>query len=112
MSRKTIDFSKPLQTVNGEPVTIVTMDGRGEYPVLGYIGDAPRPSSWSLTGKRDLLDENPYDFDLVNVPEYRYLCLYRGGANVVASLAYESRAEAEEFSNSVDGFIKIVEVEL
>ena len=34
------DFTKPVQTRSGLPVTIITTEGRCNGEIIGYIGDA------------------------------------------------------------------------
>ena len=34
-----IDFTKPVETVTGIPVQIISTSGREPYPVIGYVGE-------------------------------------------------------------------------
>ena len=34
-----IDWTKPVMTIAGEAVTLITTKGRGNQPVIGYLGD-------------------------------------------------------------------------
>jgi len=45
-----IDITKPVRTISREPVTIISDKGRGEYPLLGYVGDSDDLRSWMLDG--------------------------------------------------------------
>jgi hypothetical protein len=45
-----IDITKPVRTISGEPVTIISDKGRGHYPLLGYVGDSDQLRSWMLDG--------------------------------------------------------------
>lgn len=63
----TINFNKPLQTRDGQPVTILSTSGRDQYPVVGYIGDDVALYSWTNEGKMYADGSNSYD--LQNVPE-------------------------------------------
>lgn len=59
-----IDFSKPVETVDGRPVTILSTEGRGNWPVIGYVGDEDVLSLWtrygtSASGKRRNLRNVP-----------------------------------------------------
>ena len=48
---KMTDFTKPVQTRSGLPVTIITTKGRGEYPVIGYVGSNKMLSMWNAQGE-------------------------------------------------------------
>jgi hypothetical protein len=67
-----IDWSQPVQTKEtpSRKVEIVTTKGRGEYPVLGYIGDLKILSSWTTSGNVRL-DALPSDVDLENAPTWK-----------------------------------------
>lgn len=39
------------QTRSGEPVEIITTEGRGNYPIVGYIGDEVETQAWRENGK-------------------------------------------------------------
>lgn len=60
-----IDFTKPLQTKDGRQVTLKFSDGRGQWPVRGYVGDADELCAWTATGQYYEGRESPTD--LVNV---------------------------------------------
>ena len=72
-----IDMSKKYQTVGGdtddgefpEPVRIVCVDGPGNYPVLGFVGDDTKSYRWTIGGKargegissmHDLVEVSPW----------------------------------------------------
>ena len=64
---KKLDLTKPLQTLNGLPVELISMNGRSPYRLIGYIGDNCYVSSWDENGHRDrFVNESN---DLINVPE-------------------------------------------
>lgn len=71
-----IDFTKPVQTRRGYPVMILTTDGRGNYPVVGYIRESTDVHTWMSSGRYCTGPEGP--LDLINVPEKRvvYVNLY------------------------------------
>lgn len=94
-----LDFTKPLETQNGQPVTIISMEARGEYSVLAYIGEADTPSSFTTEGK--FFRAGKSDYDLRNVapkPVEREVYV---NVNTVGSRPmsiggnYDSRAEAD-----------------
>jgi hypothetical protein len=63
-----IDITKKYQTRDGDPVEFITDKGRGEYPIIGYIGDNDTVDVWTQDGKfspsldhaRDLIEVSPY----------------------------------------------------
>ena len=88
---KAIDFTKPLRTKSGQAVTLLSTEARGDYAVLGYMGDNSSISSWTKSGRFDL--DGPSSFDLENIPEKRvaYVNCYESGG----VYTYESRARAD-----------------
>ena len=74
-----IDYTKPVQTVSGEPVEIITTKGRGKYPIVGYIASSWDLRTWTKYGTGVI--GNLGATDLINVPEkpktiVRYVILY------------------------------------
>lgn len=63
----TTDFTKPLQTVGGIRVRLVTTNGRYPYPVIGYVGRGNRPLSWTLEGRE--FEGHSGIYDLINTTE-------------------------------------------
>lgn len=61
-----IDWSKPVETQDGRDVTILSTDGRGSFPVVGYIQLSQDLRTWSTGGG---YTHQPCDIDLINVPE-------------------------------------------
>ena len=65
-----IDFNKPVRTKSGEPVEIVTTEGREPYPVIGYVEDSDVPECWAKDGRyKD--EEVTLSLDLENIPQKR-----------------------------------------
>ncbi|MGH6746419.1 hypothetical protein [Novosphingobium sp.] len=76
-----LDLTKPLQTRDGRSVVLITSEGRGKYPVLGYVGDDTGPTSGTSEGKYQAHTAQR-DEDLVNVadkPDVFYGSIYRFG---------------------------------
>jgi len=66
-----IDFTKPVETIDGTPVQIISTEGRGRYPILGYIGDESQyVTSWSSDGFY-LSDKSESDYNLRNKATWR-----------------------------------------
>lgn len=66
---KTVDLSKPVQTMNGNKVAIHTTNGRvSNYPVIGEMKEKDKwwTCTWSLEGKCSQRHDGN---NLVNVPE-------------------------------------------
>jgi hypothetical protein len=105
---KNIDFSKPLRTKDGLPVTLVTTAGREPYPVVGFIGDYYMPKCWTKTGNYSIV---PNEYDLVNVPEKQYVNLYHKENKVVAGIPRTRLEDAITDSAIEVGYIKTVEIE-
>ena len=72
---KMTDFTKPVQTRSGLPVTIITTEGRGVYPIIGYVDDSTLPAGWSKDG-RDGAHYSDYSYDLINIPEKRVMLIH------------------------------------
>ncbi len=66
-----IDLTKPLQTRSGDPVEVITVEGRGPYPIVGYISDsAVDLACWRSDGSYSC-DRTKHPFDLINTPVQR-----------------------------------------
>lgn len=78
-----LDFTKPLQTVNGKEVNIITAAGRGlsgqiPTPVMGYIGNSPNLTSWTKGGRHySHTDDRALDLIQTNL---RYANIYMDGS--------------------------------
>jgi hypothetical protein len=65
-----IDYSKPVCTKSGKPVTVLTTDAPGVFPVIGWMLDKyddAMPYRWQIDGSY-LLDE-PSWMDLIGTDE-------------------------------------------
>ena len=96
-----LDLTKPVQTVDGRSVTIITTGGRGGYPVIGYLEDSDGPYTWSAEGIYDIGSESTQD--LVNVPEERvvYVNIYEDFSAVHAT--YQAAYNASHANGRADG---------
>ena len=67
----TLDLTKPVQTRDGQPVKIITTEGRyPEFPIVGYIGSSEYLELWALDGSNRMTRRCD---DLVNVPEPKHV---------------------------------------
>lgn len=73
----TIDFTKPVETVEGIPVTIISNEGRGEYNNIGYVDNDPILRCWTNAG----IDDYYPTYNLQNTPEKikKWLNIYSSG---------------------------------
>jgi len=107
----TIDFNKPVQTTSDYPVEIKFTDGRGNYPVGGYISKGEVIMYWNKEGKSNLNDRQ---FDLINVPEKKvlYLNVYPSYSRFKAlGRAWTSRQIADHENDSSTGRIACIRIE-
>ena len=63
----TPEHEGPFCTRSGIPVDLRISDGRGYYPLIGYIGDSVSAFCWRADGLN--LDGNPRPNDLMNARE-------------------------------------------
>lgn len=91
---KTLDLTKPLQTMEGLPVTVISTKGRGACPVLGYVGVAEKLRAWSDTGVGGAGSWQ----SLMNVPppkQYRYMNVYRTADGFLQAGHWPNRSRLE-----------------
>lgn len=98
-----LDLSKPVQTRDGRPVTIITTKGRGTYPLVGYAGEENTElRSWRSDGIFFSGAIRP--LDLVNVEEKieltRWANMYKRNGQVVLSIMHRTREIADSFSGT------------
>lgn len=88
-----IDFTKPIRTKGGLPVTIISIRGRGNHPVIGYIGEKATLYSWTPSGLVWVHGQG-HENDLENVPDriVRYLNMYEKVK--FTSILHHSRLDA------------------
>jgi hypothetical protein len=75
------DKDLPCRTRNGAEVIILTTKARGDYPIVGHIGDSIELVSWTAEGKY-VINSNILEYlkDLVNIPR-----VIKGYMNVYSS---------------------------
>jgi hypothetical protein len=111
-AKPTIDFTKPLQTRMGDPVQLITTEGRGQYPIIGYIADSKTPATWTKDGNK--LQGVSRTEDLVNVPpakQVAYINVYAGDQSTGMYRLNDSRAEADERAQPTKGRVACVRIE-
>lgn len=102
-----IDFKKPVQTRRGYPVTILTTDGRGNYPVVGYIWERTDVHTWMRSGRYFADLEGP--LDLINVPEKRtaYVNIVKGAKRLKLYRTSQEAASAFDQDGPLIARVKI-----
>jgi len=104
-----IDWSKPVETMSGLPVTILTREARGPYPVLANVGQDPQYYSYTSEGSLYSGIESEYDLRNV-VPKpleqttVHYENVYKtsdGKGLKGGGITYETRARADEKATSI-----------
>lgn len=110
--RPAIDWDKPLQTRGGDPVTIITREGRGKYSVIGYIGDEDGMAQWLPDGR--FFDEEGHA-DIINVPEKPmqkevWFNIFKEDGTLRTGHRFDTRQEADDSPSGFDrvGCIKVV----
>jgi hypothetical protein len=62
-----IDFTKPVETVTGIPVQIISTSGREPYPVIGYVGEHSLAlDEWTSSGLYNVEELDYSDYNLRN----------------------------------------------
>ena len=106
----TPEHEGPFCTRSGIPVDLRISDGRGYYPLIGYIGDSVSAFLWRADGLN--LDGNPRPNDLMNareVPVARgfWINEYRSGV----TFGYpQTSLEDAILSQRSDNFIRTIHV--
>lgn len=106
-----LDLTKPLQTRDGRSVVLITSEGRGKYPVLGYVGADTGPKSWTSEGKYQA-HTGPHDEDLVNVEDKPaeivvYACGYISRSNPTGVPAAINVFDGQALSSIHDFQVKL-----
>lgn len=104
-----IDFKKPVQTRSGSPVTILTKEARGKYPLIGHIGESKTLSRWDKNGKLYAGDDQERDADLINVPEKRtaYVNIVKGAKRLKLYRTSQEAASAFDQDGPLIARVKI-----
>lgn len=67
-----IDINKRYVTRTGEAVQLLSTAGRGDYPVVGYMGASSNLKCWTIDGRSP-----SRFFDLIEAPPERWVNLYQ-----------------------------------
>lgn len=58
-----IDTSKPIRTIKGKPITIISTIGPGDYPLVGFVNGTTELFTWSKEGRSNFFRE---EYDIIN----------------------------------------------
>lgn len=98
-----IDFTKPVQTRDGDSVEIIKTDGRHPFQIVGYLKGYNWPVAWSVDGSYRG-DGRTSRKDLINVPEpvELWVNVYPQEENraMPCSRSHNSRLGADEFAGN------------
>lgn len=97
-----INLNKPLRTRYGKPVTILSTEARGRYPIIGYIEDDQDLKYWSKDG----LSDKDSRMDLENVAQTveRYLTIFKDGITgqyYAAPFLHEELIKASKYARDM-----------
>ena len=92
------DFTKPVQTRSGLPVTIITTEGRGRCSIIGYLGEQDCLTHWLSDGRYTHASKTKHD--LINVPKKRvmYVNIYREREDLFYSSEFPLEAGVERIA--------------
>ena len=96
----TPEHEGPFCTRDGKPVEIKIRDGRGNYPLRGYIGESTQIVSWLPTGHYIMGDHTDRTDDLMNareVPVTREFWVNKYNFREL-SAAYPTKGMADSFA--------------
>lgn len=101
-----INLNKPLRTRYGEPVTILSTEARGRYPIIGYIEDHQDLKYWSKDG---LSDTHNSSMDLENVERTveRYLTIFKDhttGQYYAAPFLHEELSKSSKYARDMSEY--------
>jgi hypothetical protein len=92
-----VDWDKPIQTRDGREVTLVSMKGRGLFPVLYYVGADEELRTCGMDGNFYVKGLEQSHYDIINKPqkiEY-WVNVYPTGP----SMPYNSRVDADDHAS-------------
>lgn len=115
-AKPALDLTKPVETQDGRPVTIVLTDARGDNPIKGYIGDDETLLGWYASGQYYSSEKNWRDLrNVAPKPLERivYANVYKNSdGELYAGQTYSSRGVADgKAASSRVGCVKLELVE-
>ena len=91
-----IDITKKYKTKDGKDVILISDNGRGEYPIIGFIHDDEYVKTWTKDGVFNIgVILNHLDIVEVKEKKVSYLNLHSNGSGIV----YPSREQADQYNS-------------
>lgn len=109
----TIDFSKPITTLDGRAVRILCTDRASEYPIVGLLEDNQTIEVWTSTGKRHPSGLND-NLSLINPPVKRrgWVAIYvNKGAIKVHTVVFNDDHTAQDNCPAASAIVQLPEWE-
>lgn len=101
----------PLQTGDGRAVTLITVKGRGDYPLIGYVGDENNLYLWKANGACG--DGSRHSMNLVNAPvEVDIWCAITVRPGGAISIVYDSKDSIESYASDRDDVVAVKHVNM
>lgn len=100
-----INLNEPLRTRCGKPVTIISTEARGRYPIIGYIGDDQDIQNWTKDGLSD--KHSPLDLENVEQTVERYLTIFKDdttGQYYAAPFLHEELTKASKYARDMSEY--------
>ena len=111
----TEDHEGPFCTRDGKSVELRVRDGRGVYPLVGYIGNNESMDGWLVCGgyEDSQADEDPYDLmNAREVPVAREFWVneYKSDLGLVQWYTHQYLTAALAFGEGVPTYIRTIHV--
>lgn len=111
------DPTKPVQTRDGQPVRILSINGSKDYPIVGLIGNDSQPKAWAANGMNCKYKIDGIQvlsaIDLVNVPKKLkgFINIYDCNNKLFTGDVYSTKEEADEAMKTTTKRVACVEFE-
>jgi hypothetical protein len=107
-----IDFTKPIVNGLGQKVQILTQTRKGNWPIVGLVGDDEDIREWTANGKYH--SENTLSLsDLQNMKIIRYMNLFVNTHNLYyGDKLHETEELAMEAGAGFHGYIRTIRIEI
>jgi hypothetical protein len=84
-----IDIAKKYKTREGLPVEIISVSGRGDFPILGYVAKGHTVNYWTATGRWHSTPGAENRKDLIEVPREPITYTWQGTVDEMGCLDIE-----------------------
>ena len=109
-----IDFTKPIVDGLGQKVQILTNTRKGNWPIVGLVGDDEDVQMWTIDGKIASWDsDSPSLHDIQNMKIIRYMNLFVNTHNLYyGDKLHETEELAMETGAGFHGYIRTIRIEI